>query len=181
MAELTRSALKAFFETGDIPTQAEFASFVDSVLNLTDDDTDDLDESATKKFLDSDGAPQVIPGNKSFSGQVKGGAATVTFSTTMSFSANSGNFLKTVVTSNMTSLAITNKINGMSYWIVLEIGGSGSYDIPEAEASFGTRTDNSVDDSAADWFPTTVGSKIIYTIGVDADGDTFYSIETITV
>ncbi|KKK81946.1 hypothetical protein LCGC14_2808340, partial [marine sediment metagenome] len=94
---------------------------------------------------------------------------------------DNGTFQKMPVTATITSLAISNEVNGSAYWIILEIGGSGSYDIPQAGTSFGTRTDNSVDDSVADWWPTTVGSKIIYTIGVEPDGETFYSIETITV
>jgi len=34
MAKKTRAELKAFFETGDKPTQQQFADFIDSVLNL---------------------------------------------------------------------------------------------------------------------------------------------------
>lgn len=37
MAQLDRAALKAFFETGDKPTQAQFADFIDSNLNLVED------------------------------------------------------------------------------------------------------------------------------------------------
>lgn len=37
MGQLGRAALKAFFETGDIPTEAEFIDLIDSFLNLTDD------------------------------------------------------------------------------------------------------------------------------------------------
>ena len=33
----SRATLKAFFETGDIPTQAQFASLIDSLLSLEDD------------------------------------------------------------------------------------------------------------------------------------------------
>ena len=119
--------------------------------------------------------------NKSWNGQVKGGDATVAFSATKTFSMDDGNIQSMPVTANITSLAISNEVNGSAYWIVLKIGGSGSYTIPEAAASFGTRTDNSIDDSAADWWPITVGSKIIYTIGVETNGETFYSIETITI
>lgn len=149
-------------------------------FNKTTDDTDDITESATKEFLDNS-APQVIDGNKSFTGQVKGGANTSSFSATKTFDLNAdGNYPKMLVTANVTSLALSNKVNGSSYQVVLEIAGSGSYTIPQADASFGDRTNNSVDDSVASWYPTSVGSKIIYTIGVDPDGDTWYSIETIT-
>lgn len=37
MAKLDRAALKAFFETGDKPTQAQFADLIDSYVNITDD------------------------------------------------------------------------------------------------------------------------------------------------
>lgn len=154
---------------------------IDSDFNLTDNDTDDITESTTKKFLNSAGTPQVIAGNKDFSGQVKGGDSSESFSATKTFDMNNGNMQKMTVTGNMTSLAISNESNGSSYLIILQIGGSGSYTIPQAGASIGTRTDNSVDDSVSSWYPTTVGSKIIYNINVEPDGDTHYSIETITV
>ena len=41
MAQLSRAALKAFFNTGDIPTEAQFADLIDSLLNIIDDITDD--------------------------------------------------------------------------------------------------------------------------------------------
>ncbi len=152
-------------------------------LELILTDTNELvqvgdDPTKVSKTLAAD---QDVASNVSFSKQVKGGAATVSFSATKTFSMEDGNFQKMPVTATITSLAISNEVNGSAYWIVLEIGGSGSYDIPQAGASFGTRTDNSVDDSVADWWPTTVGSKIIYTIGVEPDGETFYSIEIITI
>ncbi len=152
-------------------------------LELILTDTNELvqvgdDPTKLSKTLTAD---QDVASNVSFSKQVKGGAATVAFLATKVFSMDNGTFQKMPVTATITSLAISDEVNGSSYWIVLEIGGSGSYDIPQAGVSFGTRTDNSVDDSAADWWPTTVGSKIIYTIGVEPDGDTFYTIETITV
>ena len=34
---VSRAVLKSFFETGDIPTEAEFASLIDSILSLIDD------------------------------------------------------------------------------------------------------------------------------------------------
>ena len=33
----SRAILKAFFETGDVPTQAQFAALIDSLLSLEDD------------------------------------------------------------------------------------------------------------------------------------------------
>ncbi len=37
MGQIGRTVLKAFFETGDVPTEAQYIDFIDSVLNLTDD------------------------------------------------------------------------------------------------------------------------------------------------
>ena len=34
---VSRAVLKTFFETGDVPTEAEFASLIDSLLSLIDD------------------------------------------------------------------------------------------------------------------------------------------------
>ena len=39
MAQLDRAALKAFFETGDKPTQAQFADLIDSLFALIDNNT----------------------------------------------------------------------------------------------------------------------------------------------
>lgn len=39
MAQLDRAALKAFFETGDKPTEAQFADLIDSLFALIDDNT----------------------------------------------------------------------------------------------------------------------------------------------
>ena len=39
---MTRAELKAFFETGDRPTAAQFAALIDSVLNLTNDTFEDV-------------------------------------------------------------------------------------------------------------------------------------------
>jgi len=38
MAQRSRTALKGFFETGDIPTQSNFEELIDSSPNFTDDD-----------------------------------------------------------------------------------------------------------------------------------------------
>ena len=37
MAQLDRATLKAFFESGDFPTEAQFSDFIDSVINIVDD------------------------------------------------------------------------------------------------------------------------------------------------
>ena len=51
MAQQTRTQLKTYFETGDTPTEAEFINLIDSLLNLTDDDLDDIAEGATNKHF----------------------------------------------------------------------------------------------------------------------------------
>lgn len=38
MALQNRSTLKGYFNTGDIPTESQFADFIDSVKNLAEDD-----------------------------------------------------------------------------------------------------------------------------------------------
>lgn len=38
MAQQSRSTLKGYFNTGDVPTEAQFADFIDSVKNLAEDD-----------------------------------------------------------------------------------------------------------------------------------------------
>lgn len=39
MAQLGRAALKLYYETGDIPTEAQFGDLIDSLYNFTDDGT----------------------------------------------------------------------------------------------------------------------------------------------
>jgi len=147
-------------------------------FDKVNDNTDDITQSATKSFLDSAAAPQTIAGVKDFTAQVKGGDLDDSFSATKTFDMDNGNMQKMSVTSNVTSLALSNKVSGSSYLIILEIAGSGGYTIASPAASFGTQTDNSVDN--ADW-PTTVGSKIIINVNVEPDADTHYSCEIITV
>lgn len=48
MAIQNRTVIKATFETGDTPSQAEFIDFIDSALNLSEDTTDDLAEGIAK-------------------------------------------------------------------------------------------------------------------------------------
>jgi hypothetical protein len=35
---LNRTILKSYFETGDVPTEQQFSNFIDSMINLVDDD-----------------------------------------------------------------------------------------------------------------------------------------------
>jgi phosphopentomutase len=54
MTQRTRTILKSFFETGDVPTQQEFADLIDSQYNFNDDTIDQLAESANRKFVTAD-------------------------------------------------------------------------------------------------------------------------------
>jgi hypothetical protein len=51
MAQIGRDALKAYFNTGDVPTEAQFIDLIDSLLNLSEDDSDDLSEGAVNLLL----------------------------------------------------------------------------------------------------------------------------------
>lgn len=155
-----KTTLKTFFEDDDVPTGAQFADLIDSQVNQ--EETSD----------------QSVGGNLGIAGQAKGGDNSGAFSATKTFDMNDGNMQKMILTGNVTSLALSNKVNGSAYYIKLEQGGAGGYSVSGIGASFGDVTDNSVD--SADW-PTTLGSKLLITVLVDSDGDTEYSIETLTV
>ena len=47
----TRAAIKANFETGDKPTQAQFSEWIDSDFNFDEDTTDDIAEGDDNKFV----------------------------------------------------------------------------------------------------------------------------------
>ena len=42
MAKQTRTTLKTYFETGNVPTEAQFIDLIDSVSNITDDGVPEL-------------------------------------------------------------------------------------------------------------------------------------------
>jgi len=48
---MSRTTLKSYFETGDKPTQAEFAELIDEAFNNVDDTSDDLTEGTTQLLL----------------------------------------------------------------------------------------------------------------------------------
>lgn len=66
MSAESRAVLKAFFETGDKPTQDEFADLIDSFFNLTDDTVINLlqtlynSATETKVMLDNDSGASVV-------------------------------------------------------------------------------------------------------------------------
>lgn len=58
MAEVNRSTLKSYFQTGDTPSQAEFENFIDSVLNFQNDTPSGLVTGGDANFFIE------IPANK---------------------------------------------------------------------------------------------------------------------
>ena len=122
MGQIGRVALKTFFETGDIPTEAQFIDLIDSLLNLTDDDSDNITESSTKKFLDSSGV-QLIAGIKEFSNLVhsnNAANAVKTFTTTPTFAfGTDGNTHQMTLTGNVTSFATSGEVGSANMDVYL--------------------------------------------------------------
>lgn len=106
--------------------------------------------------------------------QAVGGYYVNSFSSTPNFNLNNGNSQKMILTGNLTSLTLSNKLNGGSYLIYLVQDATGSRTIPTPDSTFGSETDNSAD------FKTDPNSVNMININVDADGITFYTIETYT-
>jgi hypothetical protein len=50
MAQVNRTVLKGYFETGDTPTEAQFIDLIDSLFNDVEDNTDDITEGSTNLF-----------------------------------------------------------------------------------------------------------------------------------
>lgn len=120
-----------------------------------------------------DDQAQTIAGRKTFSSQVNGGSNEETFSAAITFDLDNGNIQKMPLTAN-TVPSLSNKVNGGTYIIIFETNATGGYSI-SPDSSFGTKTDNSMDSVTS----ATANAKYIYTIVVEPDGDTFYTIETI--
>jgi hypothetical protein len=51
MAKQNRTTLKGYFETGDIPSQEQYADLIDSKLNLSDSETQILEGGLSASFL----------------------------------------------------------------------------------------------------------------------------------
>lgn len=122
MSQKSRTILKAFFETGDVPTEAQFIDLIDSFLSLLDDDTDDITESATKEFLDSS-AEQEISGAKEFSNAAyanNSASVIISFSATPTFDLSNGNDWEMPITGNVTSFATSNSVGSCNYkiWLI---------------------------------------------------------------
>ncbi len=121
-----------------------------------------------------DGTTLDVANNLKVNGQATGGDSTISFSATASFNFNNGNSNKMILTGNLTSLSVTQKVDGGSYLIYLKQDATGGRTIPTPDSSFGTKTDNSAD------FVTASNAVNIINVNVDPDGDTFYTVETIT-
>ncbi len=118
MSQVTRAALKAYFETGDTPTELQYIDLIDSLLNIIDN------------------------ANYSFDGQAHGGNHVQTFSASTTFDADNGNNQYMEVTGS-TTIAITNELPG-TYLFRLEINSTSNPTITIG-ASFGDPYDNSAD------------------------------------
>lgn len=109
-----------------------------------------------------------------FGGQVSGGYSIESFSPTKTFYLNNGVAQEMVITGNITSLTLSDKVNGGSYLIYLVENGTGGYTIPTPDSTFGNKTDNSAD------FVTTANAVNLININVRPNGMTYYTIETYT-
>jgi hypothetical protein len=92
MAKKTRAELKAYFETNDVPTQAQFEDLVDSVLNFESD--------------------QWLTGGQAISAHAGGGQANatpiVTLGCTINVCANNGDSILLPETTGGTMVAMVN-------------------------------------------------------------------------
>jgi len=52
MAKYNRTTLKGYFETGDIPSQAQYGDLIDSKLNLSDTGTQVVEGTISSSFLE---------------------------------------------------------------------------------------------------------------------------------
>jgi len=77
-----------------------------------------------------------------------------------------------LVTGNITSVDITNKVNGGSYIFYLTQDAVGGHTIPALGVSFGKATDSTL-------FTTVANGVNIINVNVDPDGNTFYTLVTI--
>lgn len=63
MAQKNRTQLKGFFETGDVPTEAEFVDLIDSQFNPSNDTLDNIPDGTTYKLVTA--AEKTVLGNTS--------------------------------------------------------------------------------------------------------------------
>ena len=105
-----------------------------------------------------------------FTGQVTVLGITISFTATPTFDFVNGNVQKMIITSNVTTLTVSNELPSGSYRVFLTENGTGGYTIPTPDSSWGTELDN----SAA--FETGADAVNIIDLAVDPDGNKFYSI-----
>lgn len=88
----TRTALKKFFETGDVPTEAQFADLIDSLAHLTDDAISQAEaEAGVSTTVRMWSAQRVAQAIAALSGGGSGGLTTQAVQAS-NFTAQSGNF-----------------------------------------------------------------------------------------
>lgn len=109
-----------------------------------------------------------------FGGQANGGSSVESFSATKTFNLNNGVSQEMTLTGNVTSLTLSNKLNGGSYLIWLIQDGTGGRTIPTPDSTFGNVTDNSAS------FVTTANAVNIINVNVRPNGATYYTVETYT-
>lgn len=109
-----------------------------------------------------------------FGGQANGGYSVESFSATKIFNLNNGVSQEMTLTGNVTSLTLSNKVNGGSYLIYLIEDGTGGRTIPTPDSTFGNKTDNSAD------FITTANAVNIINVNVRPNGTTYWTLETYT-
>lgn len=159
-------------------------SFYDNIFkllsNLDDDElTFNLGNLTTNRVLtvpDVTGfiAINGMPDAFKFAGQATGGHSIESFSATKTFNLDNGNSQEMTLTSNVTSLTLSNKVNGGSYLIYLIQDVTGSRTIPTPDSTFGNKTDNSAD------FVIDANAVNLINVNVRPDGTTYYTVETYT-
>ena len=82
-------------------------------------------------------------GSIQIEGQATGGHSVESFSATKTFDLDNGNALEMPVTANITSLSLSNKVNGGSHLIYLVQDGTGGHTIPTPDSSWGKELPNS--------------------------------------
>ena len=97
-----KATLKAFFETGDVPTEAQYADFIESNVN-TDEASD-----------------QTVASPVTFEGQATANTDTIkAFTATPEFDFNDGNDWQMDVDGNVSSFTTTNEKGSANYKVFL--------------------------------------------------------------
>ncbi len=135
--------------------------------NITSEVTNKLD-----KLVTSD---QSIESNFRGKKQITIQGKTVTFTATPTFDLDDGNIQEMILTSNVTSLTLSNELDAGSYLIYLIQDGTGGHTIPTPDSTWGDPTDNSVDPAN---FLTGANDRNLINVAVSPSGFTEFSIET---